>query len=376
MALPLEDIFAKLPIPKPPPIFCFDDLATHDVKDAASLGYTDDAPLDGLKGPHKQEVYAKLFWARYLGVSDSQMVTAMGLSFHSTDDLETYNAATERLTEIVDTMRSQAFGPTGYLAKLVQHTVEMRDYEAVLFDLARNEMVFGFICTGETDSERHVREAKQAAYRDTKNEMLARLGASQDKEITKAKEVLEALQRKVRAKAADINTARKVLQHHEAQEIVWSPGLNASYESLQHMPRPKLRYGEEHDVVVQLIWEEVWTRDIGANMLWPVRDTINIPASLEANEDFYRAAWVVFASDTWRYCISVEPRSERETLQSMELVYVNLAAVHKEFFAGELGLGKLKLSETADPKAGLKRAPPSSSRSLAYGSKKKRRVAE
>jgi hypothetical protein len=56
------------------------------------------------------------------------------------------------------------------------------------------------------------------------------------------------------------------------------------------MPRLELRYREEHDVVVQLIWEEVWIRDIGANMLWPVRNTINIPAGLEANEDFYRAA--------------------------------------------------------------------------------------
>jgi hypothetical protein len=84
------------------------------------------------------------------------------------------------------------------------------------------------------------------------------------------------------------------------------------------MPRLELRYREEHDVVVQLIWEEVWIRDIGANMLWPVRNTINIPAGLEANEDFYRAAWNVFASDTWRYCISVEPRLERETLHSTE----------------------------------------------------------
>jgi hypothetical protein len=223
-------------------------------------GYTEDSPLDGLRSTFKQEIYIKLFWARYLGVSDSQMATAMGLSFHSADDPEEYNTANERLEKIVESMCSKTFGSGGYLTKLVQHTVELHDYQAEVFNLARNEMVFGTACTGETDSERQTREVKQAAYRDAKNDMLAKLAAARSEEVVKAKDALQSLQaasRKVRAKEADIKTARLTLQHHEAQDTPWHPTLEASYPTLQHMPPPKLRYAEQHEEIANLVWERV-----------------------------------------------------------------------------------------------------------------------
>jgi hypothetical protein len=256
MELPTEETCAKVPIPKPPLLFRYDDLAAHDVYSPASGKYTEDSPLEGLRSTFKQEIYVKLFWARYLGVSDSQMATAMGLSFHSADDPEEYNAASERLGKIVDSMRSKTFGPGGYLAKLVQHTVELHDYQAVVFNLARNEMVFGTACTCETDSERQTREVKQAAYRDAKNDMLAKLAAARSEEVVKAKDALRSLQatsRKVRAKEADIKTARLTLQHHEAQDTPWHPTLEASYPTLLHMPPPKLRYSEQHEAIVELV---------------------------------------------------------------------------------------------------------------------------
>jgi hypothetical protein len=107
MELPTEETCAKVPIPKPPLLFRYDDLAAHDVYSPASAKYTEDSPFEGLRSTFKQEIYVKLFWARYLGVSDSQMATAMGLSFHSADDPEEYNAASERLGKIVDSMRSR-----------------------------------------------------------------------------------------------------------------------------------------------------------------------------------------------------------------------------------------------------------------------------
>jgi hypothetical protein len=374
MELPTEETYAKLPIPKPPLLFRYDDLATHDVYSPTLAGYTEDSPLDGLRSTFKQETYIKLFWARYLGVSDSQMATAMGLSFHSADDPEEYNVASERLEKIVDSMRSKTFGPGGYLTKLVQHTVELHDYQAVVFNLARNEMVFGTACTGETDSERQSREVKQAAYRDAKNDMLAKLAAARSEEVVKAKDALQSLQaasRKVRAKEADIKTARLTLQHHEAQDTPWHPTLEASYPTLLHMPPPKLRYAEQHEEIVKLVWEKVWSNDIAANMLWEVRDTINILTSLAENEDFYRTAWVVFASVTWRYCGGVKNRRECKALR-LEHVYPSLAAVHAQFFAGEPGLEKLRLSKTSDAKSGLKRPICPMPAGLSFGNKRKK----
>jgi hypothetical protein len=115
----------------------------------------------------------------------------------------------------------------------------------------------------------------------------------------------------------------------------------------------------------------VWSNDIAANMLWEVRDTINIPASLAENEDFYRAAWVVFASVTWRYCGCIKNRRECKTLR-LEHVYPSLAAVHAQFFAGEQGLEKLRLSKTADAKSGLKRPICPMPAGLSFGNKRKK----
>jgi hypothetical protein len=108
--------------------------------------------------------------------------------------------------------------------------------------------------------------------------------------------------------------------------------------------------------VNEWFWQEKWTPNIGANILCEVRDIIDIPATLAANEAFFRAVWVTFARNTWLYCGSVAEASRAAQLQleaigvrniiiQMEneslrdrFVYPHVAAVNAWYFAGELGL--------------------------------------
>jgi hypothetical protein len=118
--------------------------------------------------------------------------------------------------------------------------------------------------------------------------------------------------------------------------------------------------------VNEWFWQEKWTTEIDANILWDVRDIIDIPATLAANEAFYRVVWVTFARNTWLYCGSVAESSRAAQLQleaigvrnitiQMEneslrdrFVYPHVAAVNVWYFAGELDLEKMRMSADTD----------------------------
>jgi hypothetical protein len=78
----------------------------------------------------------------------------------------------------------------------------------------------------------------------------------------------------------------------------------------------------------------------------------------------------------WRYCGGVKNRRACKALR-LEHVFPSLAAVHAQFFAGEPGLEKLRLSKTSDAKPGLKRPICPMPTGLPSGNKgKKQKTAE
>jgi hypothetical protein len=103
-------------------------------------------------------------------------------------------------------------------------------------------------------------------------------------------------------------------------------------------------------------------------MLWEVRNIIDIPATFANNEEYYKACFVVFATDTWRFCGGTALENQRITRAlikdnytnlKIEMdtekhrrthVYPNLAAVCAHYFDDQEGLELLRLPGGSEAK--------------------------
>lgn len=99
-------------------------------------------------------------------------------------------------------------------------------------------------------------------------------------------------------------------------------------------------------------------------MLWCLRDSINISATLRNGTDYYEAVWTVAAHDMWRFYTSIPNENAYHTsaiqaagisginisMQDEEHraanVYANLASVNDHYFSDQAGLDLLYLPKS------------------------------
>jgi hypothetical protein len=399
--------FAKTPVPRPVPRSYEDPTKITQTQSATAASY-DDTSNDAGRATLKQEVFVKLFFARCFDVSSDHMIVAIGMNIHAwrycslanqatgTDisnapDQKAYLATKARLNNMWWTMRCKMFGKSSYLAKLVQHTVELYDFQTTIFNLARGEKVLGFSLPDETEEQKTARLAHQEEYKQAKAEHIARLKESRAATVQDTQRELDDLQDPEREKPAaknDIKTAQAALRHyqHEAKRE-WAPAILETYTSKEAVPCELPTYDSMKVNAQQAFWESEWSSDIGTAMLWEVKRIINIPATLQNNMEFYKAAFVTFAADMWCVCSSASAKNARindylremgihdinanmEVLQSQ--VYTNLAGVNANYFDDLAGLDLLRLPRTSEAKPGKKRRAEAAFRSgFAFGKKKK-----
>jgi hypothetical protein len=148
--------------------------------------------------------------------------------------------------------------------------------------------------------------------------------------------------------------------------------IEHGYTSSEYLPPALLSYGQQSLIVRQKFWEKKWSKDMGAALLWPVRNDIDIPATLKQGNDYYAAVFVTFAMDAWRFCLGVVGENERLNrafaragyvgvhiaMEGEELrpshVYPGMKGVNS-CFPSLPGLGLLQLPVTARSKVTKKR---------------------
>jgi hypothetical protein len=390
--------YVKVPIPRPPPLQRHEDLgvATGTRKPSES-NYTDNDALDGLRSQEKTETYVKLFYARYFTITGDQLSTSIGVDLSAANDKKLHKDLKERLVQnFVRQPRVKAFGPRSYLSGLVQHIVEQRDFEVLLFNIALRQRKLGIAPTGESTRARTDREASVKLHQDLKAHKLEGLAASRQNVVDLAEKELERVQNlkiKMEGRQSKIKTARLVLEHAKAQNKAWEPSIDVSFTSREQLPKPRDRYCEMEPDITQAFWEEQYDNDIGAAMLWQVKDVINIPATLAANEEFYKAVFVVFAMNVSKLCGGVSAANaylqdrlamygitgvnmvlEGERLRA-DRVYKSMAAVNRTFFDDIDGLDMLRISKSSSTKSGIKQNDEKESfitKGVSFGTKRKR----
>jgi hypothetical protein len=335
-------------------------------------------PASGPRTSEQQERYIKLFYARAFNITGDQMAIAIGQDVHAAPDEAAYEEMKGRLNNMWWRMRSKTFGPTAYLTVLVQHTVELLNFKVIVWDLAREARMRQYGPEKETAVEKEERLRTRKLYNDAVDEHLERLSSSRATVIAEAQKALDALQDKDRRKPAsarELKAAKAALAHAKDDNEDCEPEIrDDNFAKGVGIPGRHTLYAEKDFLVRQRLWERVWNLDIGAAMLWEVRDPIDIPATLANNEEYYKAVFVVFATDTWRFCgrVPVENKGfSRESLLADHNdanikregkkfrdshIYPNMADVRTVFFDDQEGLDLLRLPAGSEFKAS-KRKP-------------------
>jgi hypothetical protein len=331
----------------------------------------------------KQDVFVKLFFARYFDVTPEHMAVAIGMKMHEyyyhsfvnqaigTDAVDAavqsdFKVKKARLSKLWWALRRQTFGKTSYLSTLVQHIVELHDFQATVFNLARDEKILRFDSPDETEEQKTARLMDQEVYKQAKAKHIARLKTSMSAAVQKAQQQLDELQTN-RGRSASENAvkhAQAALRHYQQEESrEWTPDILETYPSKQDVPSERRTYAHMDDTTKQTFWESKWSLEIGTAMLWEVRHVVNISATLRNNEEFYMAAFLTFAADTWRLRtaenarVNETPRAANfeEALQPQ--IYANLAGVNAHYFDDLAGLDLLRLPRTSGAQPGRKKRP-------------------
>jgi hypothetical protein len=348
-------------------------------------------PARGPRASAQQEKYVKLFFASAFDVTSEQMAVAIGQDFISAPDAAAYAAVRGRLNNIWRTMRTKTFGSKAYLTDLVQHIVELRTFQAIVFNMAREARLLQFGPEQETDTEKDERLRVQKEYNDAVDEHLERLSESRATAVERAKADLDLLQDRTKpARPRELKAARAALAHTEDEDGNWKPALEEKYSSREEIPSRQTLYEYTNTAGRQKFWEQEWTLDIGAAVLWEARQVLDIPATLENNEEFYLASFVVFAIETWRFCGTAPPEDEaimrefnaahpnantrmQDEKDHSTYVYPNMAEVKLHFFDDQEGLGLLRLPAGSEVKSSKKRQKEASLPSrYSFGNKKKK----
>jgi hypothetical protein len=294
-------------------------------------GYLDSYPIGD--APHHEEVQkmlVKLFFARYMSVSDDQIEAAIGHDNNPFVNRESYRQERRSLLEFEwMVIRARIFGEDGFFDKLVKHTVEKYDFEVTVYELARSECIFQQVPLNETAIDRTTREANLIEFSQAKADHISRYSLPRRQALEQAQKGLQQLksasisqrteyQRKTHQNLVD--WATRLVNHHKAHNAPW-PSTPPNHAAAS-CPLPY--YRDLSTKAVQQFWQSLWSLDVGTNMLWEVHNVIDIPATLQHAGHIYKTAFVVFCVEAWQKCLAISSESTRLTKTLAKAGYSNV----------------------------------------------------
>jgi hypothetical protein len=123
-------------------------------------GYDEYAQLTGIREKKETQKWAKLYFARYLTLDGQQLAVALGTTdaaAKTTTEAKTFTDRRALLRNNWSPWRTNTFGPSTWLAKMVQHSVELDDFEVILFNLARTVRKCKIVPSSETLGDKRLR---------------------------------------------------------------------------------------------------------------------------------------------------------------------------------------------------------------------------
>jgi hypothetical protein len=291
-------------------------------------GYFESYPVGD--APHHEEFQVKLvklFFARYMCVSDDQIETAIGHDNNPLVNRESYRQ--ERRSTLVfiwKVLRAGAFGAHNFFDDLVKHAVEKHDFEVVVYEIARKENLFQQVPLNENDGDRTIREDNLEKFAQARADHISRFNLPRLHALEQAEKELQKLTSASTSQMTGIQReghqtmvywATRLVNHHKAHNSPWSPTL-ATHTAAS---RPRPYYRDLSTREVHRFWESLWSLDVGTTILWEVKDVIDIPATLQHAEYIYKTIFVVFCVEAWQKYLAIPAENERLTEALAEAGY-------------------------------------------------------
>jgi hypothetical protein len=321
--------YREAPTLRPMPPHILEDLQpaarTHS---PSERGYLESYPVSD--GPHHEEFQVKLvklFFARYMSVSDDQIETAIGHDNNPLVNRESYRQERRSsLGFIWKVLRAGAFGVNNFFDDLVKHAVEKYDFEVVVYELARKENLFQQVPLNENDADRTIREANLEKFALARADHISRYNLPRLHALEQAEKELQQLKSDSRSPVtgyqreiypALVGWATRLVNHHKTHNAPWPSAL----PTLTAASCPLPYYRELSTRAVQHFWESLWSLDVGTTMLWELKDIIDIPATLQHAGYIYKTVFVVFCVEAWQKCLAIPLENARLTEALAEAEY-------------------------------------------------------
>jgi hypothetical protein len=329
-------------------------------------GYFESYPVSD--GPHHEEFQVKLvklFFARYMSVSDDQIETAIGHDNNPLVNRESYRKERREFLGFTwKVLRAGAFGVHNFFDDLVKHAVEKHDFEVVVHELARSERRFQQVQLDENDADRAIREANLEKFAQARADHISRYNLPRRLALEQAQNELQQLKSASTTQRTEhqreihqtlIDGATRLVAHHKAHNKPWPstpPGHAAASCPLPY-------YRDLSTRAIQHLWESLWSLDVGTNMLWEVKDMIDIPATLQYAGYIYKTVFVVFCVEAWQkhHAIPAENATATEGLakagypgirvemrQDLKTFYGHVSEASVKHWPDEPGLDLLRIS--------------------------------
>lgn len=287
-----------------------------------------------------QERHMRVFYARYFSVSPEQLSVAIGIDqglLTTAQQVRDYEQVKDRLEKQWEAMRSKTFGPNSFFDKFVEHTVLERNFRIVLYNMQRTQAMLGIAERNEDAAARTAREAERTALGLAVADHIDRYNASRIASIAAAQNdlnnsLLELHKPRNRAEELrfqdKLTMKRRTLAFRIQHDTAW-PTLPdfSEFEERRVFPPPKILYKNMRPRTTIRFWKELWSLDIGATMLWQVRNTVDIPATLANAEDIYMNAFAILCIELWHHCLSVPFDNARATQRLQDAGYNVVADV-------------------------------------------------
>jgi hypothetical protein len=359
--------YREAPTLRPIPPHLLEDLQpaarTHS---PSERGYLESYPVGD--APHHEEFQVKLvklFFARYMSVSDDQIETAIGHDNNPLVNRESYRQ--ERRSTLVfiwKVLRAGAFGVHNFFDDLVKHAVEKHDFEVVVYEIARKEHFLQQVPLDENNVDRLTRQANLDKFAQARADHISRFNLPRLRALEQAGKELQKLKSASTSQMTGIQRERhqtmvywatRLLDHHKAHNAPWSPTL--ATHTAASCPRPY--YRDLSTRAVQHFWESLWSLDVGTTILWEVKDVIDIPATLQHAEHIYKTAFVVFCIEAWQKCLAMPLENARltealakagyssvrvEMQQDLKAVHRHVSEASTKYWPEEPGLDLLRIS--------------------------------
>jgi hypothetical protein len=331
-------------------------------------GYLDYYPIGD--APHHEEVQkklVKLFFARYMSVSDDQIEAAIGYDNNPLIHRESYRQLRRNcLRNIWSGMRYKTFGENSFFDRLVRHKVESYDFEVTMRVIARAEHVLQQVPLDENDHDRTTREANLERFSQAKAEHLSRYNISRNSALHEAQRRVQNIESastagmtiaELRAQKQLIDEAKRLVEHHKAHHAPRSL-IQRDSEDSEDSEEVFEYYRDLSTRGKQLLWQSEWSFDVGTTMLWEVKNIIDIPATLGNAGFIYKTAFVVFCIEASQIRPEVPTENEETTEVSAnpgyaawfklprdrKPLYRHLGAASAVHWPNEPGLDLLRIS--------------------------------